>query len=131
MIAVGILLCAAGAGVYADDDLYDNKTENFDYINRWSSTQLYLSKGFIYPFLHSITVGSIEPPEGYDEDAARELLASYADADLPEERKVDLLTIQLEAFADFSRFAGVEGVDWESAYGTSLPAAPWTRSGHF
>ena len=118
MIAVGILLCAAGAGVYADDDLYDNKTENFDYINRWSSTQLYLSKGFIYPFLHSITVGSIEPPEGYDEDAARELLASYADADLPEERKVDLLTIQLEAFADFSRFAGVEGVDWESAYGT-------------
>ena len=76
MIAVGILLCAAGAGVYADDDLYDNKTENFDYINRWSSTQLYLSKGFIYPFLHSITVGSIEPPEGYDADAARELLAS-------------------------------------------------------
>lgn len=24
----------------------------------------------------------------------------------------------LEAFADFSRFTGVEGVDWESAYGT-------------
>ena len=63
-------------------------------------------------------MGSIEPPEGYDEGAARELLASYADADLPEERKVDLLTIQLEAFADFTRFTGVEGEDWESAYCT-------------
>ena len=114
--AAGVVCCVAVAGVYADDDLYDNGTQNFDYINRWSATQLYVSKGFLYPFLHSITVEGIEPPEDYDEEATEALLESYAPADIPEDRKVDLITIQLEAFADFSRFENVEGIDWESAY---------------
>lgn len=116
LAAAGVVLCIAGAGYYTDNDLYNTGTENFDYINRWSSTQLYISKGFVYPFLHSITVGSIEPPEDYDEAATAALLDSYTPVDLPEDRKVDLVTIQLEAFADFSRFAGVEGIDWEKAY---------------
>ena len=114
--AAGVVCCVAVAGVYADDDLYDNGTQNFDHINRWSATQLYVSKGFLYPFLHSITVEGIEPPEDYDEEATEALLESYAPADIPEDRKVDLITIQLEAFADFSRFENVEGIDWESAY---------------
>ena len=145
LAAAGVVLCVAGAGYYTDNDLYNTGTENFDYINRWSSTQLYISKGFVYPFLHSITVGSIEPPEDYDEEATAALLDSYTPVDLPEDRKVDLVTIQLEAFADFSRFAGVEGIDWEKAYAdyhaleaesytgnllTNIFAgAPWIRSG--
>ena len=117
LCAAGVLLAAAVSGVYADEELYDSGTQNFDHINRWSATQLYLSKGFLYPFLHSVTEDGIQPPEGYDETAAEALLDSYTDQDIPEERKVDLITIQLEAFADFSRFQGVEGIDWESAYG--------------
>ena len=116
LCAAGVVLAVAVSSVYADEDLYDNGTQNFDHINRWSSTQLYLSKGFLYPFLHSITESGIQPPEDYDEAAAEALLDSYADADIPDGEKVDLITIQLEAFADFSRFQGVEGIDWESAY---------------
>ncbi len=116
LCAAGVILAVAVSGVYADEDLYDNGTQNFDHINRWSATQLYLSKGFLYPFLHSVTADGIQPPEGYDEAAAEALLASYSDQDIPEEKKVDLVTIQLEAFADFSRFQGVEGIDWERAY---------------
>ena len=71
----------------------------------------------MYPFLHSTTTGSIKPPEGYSEKETKALLESYEDQEIPETEKVDLITLQLEAFADFSRFEGVEGIDWESAYG--------------
>lgn len=104
----------------ADEDLYKNKTDNmaqFDDLERWSSTRLYLSKGFVYPFLHSITAGAVKPPAGYSEAETRALLESYTPVDLPEERKVDLIVLQLEAFADFSRFDGVEGIDFDRAYG--------------
>ena len=70
LCAAGVILAVAVSGVYADEDLYDNGTQNFDHINRWSATQLYLSKGFLYPFLHSVTADGIQPPEGYDEAAA-------------------------------------------------------------
>ena len=89
LCAAGVLLAAAVSGVYADEELYDSGTQNFDHINRWSATQLYLSKGFLYPFLHSVTEDGIQPPEGYDETAAEALLDSYTDQDIPEERKVD------------------------------------------
>ena len=111
------LLCVPMGRACADDGIYANKTQNFDFINRWSSTQLYFSKGFVYPFLHSIGEGGLKAPEGYRASEAREILASYTPADLPEERKVDLIFIQLEAFADLSRFDGVEGIDFDRAYG--------------
>ena len=116
LFLLGAALCVPLSGLYTDKDIYNNKTQNFTYINRWSSTQLYISKGFVYPFLHSTTEGSIKPPKGYQEREAEQLLAAYEDKNIPEEEKVDIITLQLEAFADFSRFAGVEGIDWEKAY---------------
>ena len=115
LIAVGLWIPMVR--LCADDGIYQRKTQNFDLINRWSSTQVYLSKGFVYPFLHSIGEGTLKPPEGYRETEAREILSSYTPEALPEAQKVDLIAIQLEAFADFSRFEGVEGLDFERAYG--------------
>ena len=117
LFLLGMVLCVPLSRIYTDDTIYNDKTQNFTYINRWSSTQLYISKGFVYPFLHSTTEGTIKPPKGYSERETAELLASYEDQDIPEDQKVDIITLQLEAFADFSRFEGVEGIDWESAYG--------------
>ena len=91
-------------------------TANIAYINQWASAQVYMSKGFVYPFLYSTTSARLEPPDGYDEAATKAILESYQDADIPEERQVDLIVLQLEAFSDFSRFSGVEGIDWEKAY---------------
>ena len=116
LLLAGALLCVPLSRVYTDNTIYTEKTQNFTYINRWSSTQLYISKGFVYPFLHSTTDGKIQPPKGYNEKETTELLASYEDRDIPEGEKVDIITLQLEAFADFSRLEGVEGIDWESAY---------------
>lgn len=118
--AAALLLLAfvPASRAYASDRVYNTLTANYDHINRWAATQNYLSKGFVYPFLHSITAGAAKPPEGYDEAEAQAMLASYTTADIPEDKRVDLITIQLEAFADFSRLGNVEGVDFEKAYGT-------------
>lgn len=116
--ALVVLACFPASRAYTSDRVYNSLTANYDHINRWAATQNYLSKGFVYPFLHSITAGAAKEPQGYDEAEARAMLAAYTDTDIPEEKKVDLITIQLEAFADFSRFENVAGVDFEKAYST-------------
>lgn len=116
LAAACAVLCFPMAKLCADDAIYSSRTQNFDQIERWSSTQVYLSKGFVYPFLHSITAGAVKPPAGYSQSETVALLNAYTPEDIPEERKVDLIAIQLEAFADFSLFEGVEGVDFHRAY---------------
>lgn len=115
------LIPAAALGVTyhfcADDAIYNSRTENFDVINRWSATQVYISKGFVYPFLHSICADKMEKPEGYRAADAKEILGGYVSEDIPAEKQISVITLQLEAFADFSD-CGVPGVDWERAYET-------------
>ena len=45
------------APVYMDEDIYTG-VENYEYLNQWSATQNYISHGFLYPFIHSITAVS-------------------------------------------------------------------------
>lgn len=118
VLAVLILACFPVSRAYTSERVYNTLTANYDHVNRWAATQNYLSKGFVYPFLHSITAGVAKVPEGYGETEAEALLFSHQDGEIPQEKKVDLITIQLEAFSDFSRFAGVEGIDFVSAYKT-------------
>ena len=119
------LLAALGAAVLcvplhaacADTDLYQLRTVNNDYINQWAATQVYQSRGFLYPFLHSITSDTLKKPGGYSAAQAEELLSRYTDEAIPDEKKVNLVIVQLEAFADLSTM-GIPGVDFDSAYGT-------------
>ena len=111
-----VLALAAGAGLvpaYASDTVYNVHTAYYEYLeSRWSSTQQYLAHGFVYPFLHSITDAVETPPEGYRKEEAAAMLAGYEDADIPEEKKVDVISIMLEAYNDFSRL-GVPGLNEE------------------
>lgn len=116
--ALTALLCLPVSRLYTSESLYKTKAQNLQYIDQWSSTQQYLSRGFVYPFLHSISAETISRPEGYQEKEAEAMLAQYPDADIPQDKKVDLITLQLEAFSDLSRIEGIEGVDWDKAYGT-------------
>ncbi|MCI2106504.1 MAG: LTA synthase family protein [Intestinimonas sp.] len=85
-------------------EIYDYKTANNDLINQWSATEVYSSKGFVYPFLHSIQTGVDKPPDGYDEKQAQMILSAYPSADIPENKKVSLITVMLESYSDFSNF---------------------------
>lgn len=102
------------ATVYLDDGLY-NRTKNtsVDY-NPWSDLSIFVSKGFVYPFLHSAGTAFPFRPAGYSEAAAEAILARYAEADIPQERKINLIAVMLEAYTDLSEYPQL-GVD-EAVY---------------
>lgn len=93
--------------IYFDQELYA-EVGNKEIINVWSETQQAQSKGLIYPFLHSITTSKDRVLEDYDEDRAIEILELYETKDIAEDKKVNVISIMLEAYNDFSVFDGVE-----------------------
>ena len=53
-IAGTALACAAALSpLYASDQVYQDNA-NEEHINKWSVTQQYVSRGLLYPFLHSV-----------------------------------------------------------------------------
>jgi len=79
-------------------------------INIWSHTQQFQSKGFVYPFIYSITSARERVLEGYDEAKAIEELSKYEYKNIPDDKKVNIIAIMLEAYNDFSKFENVEFV---------------------
>ena len=57
-------------------------------INVWSKSQQFQSKGFVYPFIYSITEARETVLEGYDEEKAIEDLYIYEYEDIPTDQKV-------------------------------------------
>ena len=107
-IAGTALACAAALSpLYASDQVYQDNA-NEAHINKWSVTQQYVSRGLLYPFLHSVKDAFPRPPEGYDQREAEGWLAQYEDAAIPEDKKVNLVGIMLEAFTDFSQFEEIQ-----------------------
>lgn len=100
---------AALSPVYLDGKIYNN-TKNFDHLNQWSATQNYISHGFWYPFLHSVSDFVETPPSGYSKARTAEMLAAYPDADIPDDKKINIIGLMREAYADFSLY-GVPGLD--------------------
>lgn len=113
-IAIAALVLAAvwplWSFVYSNSSIYNNQTQSFEHANRWAASELYVSKGFVYPFIYSINSSIVSPPDGYDEQEAISLLAEYDDSVIPEGKKVNILAIQLEAFSDFTTI-GIDGFE--------------------
>ena len=106
-IAAVLLSAWLLAPTYLSDAVYA-KTAHYEYLpSQWVATQQFIARGFVYPFFHSAAEAFPTPPEGYDEKEAAALLAQYEDADIPEERKVNVIGIMLEAFADFSDYESI------------------------
>ena len=108
LTALAALACAAAlVPAYGSDRLY-NSQENYAHLDRWSSTQQYISRGLLYPFLHSVKDALPHPPEGYSEKEAAALLAQYEDGDIPADKKVNIVGVMLESFADLSGYEQIE-----------------------
>lgn len=109
------LVCAAAlTPVYASDAVYKANANN-EHVNQWFATDQYVSRGLLYPFLYSVKEAIPSPPEGYDQREAAALLANYEDADIPEDKKVNVMAIMLEAFNDFTKF-DVPGLNTDRVY---------------
>lgn len=90
--------------LYSSGEVYYNVTRNEALISPWSATQVYTSKGFVYPFLYSAKETLETPPEGYDQNRAMDILSAYTDGDIPPDERADIFAIQLEAYSDFTRY---------------------------
>ena len=99
LTAVGMFSLVCFNYIYPNDQRYTQMAG--DYAK--DEGEAYAATGIVYPFFHS--AGDYMNSQGnYDERAAREELNQYTDATIPEDKKVNLITIQLEALADLSVF---------------------------
>ncbi len=112
--AAALLAAAVLTPVYLDGERYES-IENCEHLNHWSPTQDYISRGFVYPFVHSVSDFLETPPKGYQRSEAEALLSGYESADIPEDRKVSIIALMREAYVDFSLY-DIDGLD-ASGYG--------------
>lgn len=95
--------------VYSSDELYESPALSSAHTIPGWVQQEQVSKGFVYEFLHSIASARQGPPADYDREAALRLIDSRPDAAIPQERRVNVLIFQMEAFSDLRKL-GAEGV---------------------
>jgi len=96
--------------VYTNEHIYNVSTWNAYHASLTWPAENYMSKGFVYPFIYSISHNRFSPPEGYDEAEAEALLGRYEDEAIPADRRVNVIIIQLEGFARMDE-KGFEGID--------------------
>ena len=105
-IGIAALLIGASAllylNVYTDRERYD-RYPCWETLNRWIDSNVFISKGCMYPFLYSIRSAVVTAPEGYEKDEAAALLEQYPTDDIPEDRKVNVIVVMYEAFSDLSQ----------------------------
>ncbi len=116
---VGVLLIAISIWplwnfVYSNSTIYREKTDNSDNVIAVWSQQVYISKGFVYPFIYSISESLNTAPAGYSAKEAAEILDGFEDSTIPENKRVNIIALQVESFCDLRDY-GLERVD-DSAY---------------
>ena len=108
LTAAGMTLLICFYNIYPSKELYARMAGD----HGGTRTEAYVSCGVVYPFLRSAADYYGWDWE-YNKAAAVQIMEQYTDAEIPADKKVNLIGIQLEAFADFSDL-GVEGLDPET-----------------
>ena len=110
--SVLLLIYPLWKGVYSNEEIYNSKaTSSTSTIFGWTQ-RVQVAKGFIYQFIYSIDENVVHMPAGYNENAFAELLDNSRDASISEEKKVNILAFQLEAFCDLNTL-GIDGISDE------------------
>lgn len=96
--------------IYTNAETY-NSVGNTENINIWIATRQSQIRGLIYPFIYSATEILDNEPVGYNEKEVEEILNEYTYDDIPEDKKVNVIAIMLEAYNDFSKFDSITFTD--------------------
>lgn len=83
-----------------DENVYSSLGSQSN-LNLWIHLDSYESKGFVYPFLHSIKSAVGYKYKDFNEKKAEEIYSTYKSKGIPDEKKVNIIAIQLESFKDF------------------------------
>lgn len=112
VFAVALSVWPLWKQIYSNHDLYyETYMKNYLWIAK-DERDKFIATGFQYPFLHSISTSANAVPAGYDEKATVSLLEKYPNKRIPDDRKVNILVVQLESFCDLTE-AGIPGVSPE------------------
>ncbi|TAH63108.1 MAG: LTA synthase family protein [Gottschalkiaceae bacterium] len=111
LIALILMSTLIFNGFYFNPKIY-NEVGDKTLINIWVQSDQFKSKGFVYPFIYSITYAKEVELEGYNEKKAEKDLFKYDHKAIPENERVNIIAIMLESYNDFSEFNGVDlGID--------------------
>lgn len=106
-ITFGILLYKEK---YTNEDIYLS-VGNTSNINTWIATRQSQIRGLIYPFIYSSSEIFNNIPKDYDATATKKTLEKYNYENIPEDKKINIIAIMLEAYNDFSKFDSIEFTD--------------------
>lgn len=98
------------SSIYHSNSIY-NSIGNQSLINVWSASQQYQIRGFIYSFLNDTKTLTINKPINYDEKEVKKFLNNYESENIPSydyNKKINVISIMLEAFQDFSKMSSLE-----------------------
>ncbi|MDL2300287.1 sulfatase-like hydrolase/transferase [Clostridiaceae bacterium OttesenSCG-928-D20] len=89
---------------------YYQKTENYEVelyeykISPWSSKDQFCTRGFAYPLLYSTKDLSESKPRGYNKSEIAEEISSFEASPIAEDKKVNIISVMLEAYSDLSEY---------------------------
>ncbi|MCR5137844.1 MAG: LTA synthase family protein [Oscillospiraceae bacterium] len=109
LFLIALSLYPLWRNVYSNEELYNSGlTGSSQVIPGWTQQQQ-VSKGFIYQFIYSIK--DTYSGESYNEAEAAVLLESEdtGDSRIPDNKRVNILAFQLEAFCDLTEL-GISGI---------------------
>ena len=93
--------------IYKNEELYDSLGDK-SLINVWIDTRQYQIRGLLYPFIYTLEDGKYVKPDGYNEEEAKKVLDKYTYEEIPENEKVNIIAVMLEAYNDFSKFGVID-----------------------
>ena len=109
LLAALMAMCALlWVFAYSSETVYDFtsnlKVEFADgtRLSEWNETDKYCCRGFLYPLIHSVSDVKTSRPEDYSKRAAEEYLSENGGSAIPEDKKVNFISVMLEAYCDFS-----------------------------
>lgn len=101
-IIVLLLMIVYTHSLAFDDKLYMDIGKESSGLNMWVYLESYESKGISYPFIHSIKTSRGYKYKDFNTAVAEDTLSKYNSVDIADDKKVDIVLIQLESFKDFS-----------------------------
>lgn len=103
------LLLILGFGFFVKDYMldakwYDIAGDETKLHNKWIESQQIQRRGLVYPFIYSYNSSYNVPPANYEEELAKDILEQYTTKDIPEDEKINIVSIMLESYNDFTKF---------------------------
>lgn len=100
------LMIVTYLSIYKNKEIYDDVGDT-SLINVWISTRQSQIRGLVYPFVYSIQDVRDKEPENYNENEIKDVLNKYNYENIPDDKKVNIISIMLEAYNDFSKFGTI------------------------